>query len=238
VDGTRSLSGLLGSAILGIPVSQYFVPYVGGGLGIKLGDDKFFAWKVDGGVASWLSDILYVKTSVSYDNVRKGLGISVGVGFKFEKNVPAVYRNSDGSTFQRYFSKYLWENNSTPNYVYEDKLVSSEVVKTYQTTQTSTQYIAPRYETRVSGGETVTTEIRENRLGGASWTATTTTPKKVETVQTRDSENRINYYVYNVTVTRKWYTRTFYYKDRAPTTQQIYQDSESAVLVNQFSETM
>jgi hypothetical protein len=76
-------SGLLGSAFLGLRLSKFFIPYVGGGLGVKFNsiDDIGFAWKVDGGIAAWLSNILYVKAGVMYDNIRKDLGVSVGMGF-------------------------------------------------------------------------------------------------------------------------------------------------------------
>jgi hypothetical protein len=230
-------SGLLGSAFLGFPISKFFIPYAGGGLGIQSdGEDISFAWKVDAGIAAWLSGILYIKAGVTYDNIREDLGISAGVGFKVEKNVTAVYRNSDGSTFRRTFTKYLWQDNSTPNYVYGDKFESSELVRTYQKTMTSSSYIPAQYELKTSGGEKSTTTLRD-RNGQTIGTATTTTPRKTETVKAKDAEITTRYYVYNVTVTRNWYTRTYYYKDRAPTTSRVYQDTESAVLVNSFSET-
>jgi hypothetical protein len=239
-SGLAVNSGLLGSLFLGLPLSKFFIPYVGGGLGFNFGgmnDDISLAWKVDGGVTSWLTRILYVKAGVSYDNIREGLGVSVGVGFKLEKSVSAAYRNSDGSTFRRYFSKYLWQNNSTPNSIYGDQFESSEVVRTYQETTSESVYQRAQYEVKTSGGETSTTEIR-GRLGeGVIATATTTTPIKSERVKTADAKTTTYYYVYNVTVTRNWYTRTWYYKDNAPTTQRVYQDVESAVLVNSFSET-
>jgi hypothetical protein len=56
---------------LGFPLSKFFIPYVGGGLGVKLGGtDIDFAWKVDAGVASWLVGPLYVRAGAMYDNVR------------------------------------------------------------------------------------------------------------------------------------------------------------------------
>jgi hypothetical protein len=73
-SGLLVRAGLLGSVFLGIPLSQFFIPYVGGGLGVKFNDldeDTGFAWKVDGGVAAWLTDILYVKAGVMYDNIRE-----------------------------------------------------------------------------------------------------------------------------------------------------------------------
>ncbi|MDR1955602.1 MAG: hypothetical protein LBQ30_01955, partial [Treponema sp.] len=126
---------------------------------------------------------------------------------------------------------------STPNAIYSDEFVSSEIVRTYQRTTSSSSYSPAQYDTRTSGGETSTTEIKEGGLGGRTIaTATTTTPRRTETVKTRDAETTTRYYAYNVTVSRKWYTRTWYYKDREPTTQRVYQDTESAVLVNSFSE--
>jgi hypothetical protein len=234
-------SGLLGSGFLGIirlgTEDNAVIPYVGGGLGVKFNsiDDFSFAWKADGGVA-WLINMLYVKAGVTYDNTRNGLGVSAGVGFKLTKTVSATYRNHDGSTFRRTWPKMLWENNNTPNYVYGDEFVSSEVVRTYQKNTTESSYSPAKYELKTSGGETSTTELRD-RSGRTIATATTTTPKKVENVKTADAEMTTYTYLWNVTVTRKWYTRTYYYKDRIPTTQRVYLDTESAVLVNRFSDT-
>jgi hypothetical protein len=45
------------------------------------------------------------------------------------------------------------------------------------------------------------------------------------------------YYVYDVTVTRNWYTRTWYYKDRDPTTERVYKDTESKMLVDTYFRT-
>ncbi|MDR0624103.1 MAG: hypothetical protein LBG10_06700 [Treponema sp.] len=240
-SGLMVNSGLLGSALVGIIRLGYdtaFIPYVGGGLGVKFNGDEdvSFAWKVDGGAAAWLFETVYVKTGVSYDNIRQGLSITAGVGVKLQKTVSAEYRRGDGSTFRHTFTKYLWQDNSSSNYVYEDKFVSSEVVKTYQTTTTTSQYIAPVYEWKTSGGETVTTTFKD-QYGRTTGTATSKTEEKREYVETKASGYKTTYYVYNVTVTRNWYTRTYYYKDSDPTTQRIYQDTESAVLVNSFSET-
>jgi ribosomal protein L19E len=231
-------SGFLGSAFLGLPLSKYFIPYVGGGLGVKfndIDDDIGFAWKVDGGVAAWLSDILYIKAGAMYDNIRKDLGVSVGVGFKLTKTVSATYRDYNG-TFRRTFTKNLWENNSTPNNVYEDKLVSSEVIRTYQKNTSTSSYTPAQYEFKTSGGETFTTTYQD-QYGRTTGTATTRTPTKDEYVKTREAEMTTRTYLWNVTVTRHWYTRTYYYKDREPTTTRFYQDTESGVQVNSWTET-
>jgi hypothetical protein len=238
ISGLMVNSGLLGSVFLGLPLSNFFIPYVGGGLGFKFNgfDDTGFAWKVDGGVAAWLSNIVYVKAGVMYDNIRKDLGVSVGVGFKLTKTVSATYRDVDGSTFRRIFKKNIWENNSTPNAISEDKFVSSEVVRTYQKNTTDSTHTPAQYELKTSGGETVNTTLRD-RHGKTIATATSKTPTKKELVKTADVKTITYTYVWNVTVTRYWYVRTWYYKDRAPITQRVYQDTESAVLVNQFSRT-
>jgi hypothetical protein len=205
--------GLLGSMFLGLPLSKYFIPYVGGGLGVKVNEDDIgFAWKVDGGVAAWLFDTMYVKAGVMYDNIREDLGVSVGMGFKMDKTVSATYRDYDG-TFRKTFTKSLWQDNSTPNSVYEDEFESSEVVRTYQkTTTTST----------LTGG----------KLGWGIVGEGVPPPTEGEV-----SKITTHTYLWNVTVTRHWYTRTFYYKDRDPTTERVYQDTETPVLVNTFSET-
>jgi hypothetical protein len=231
-------SGLLGSAFLGLRLSRFFVPYIGGGLGVKFGrdDDVSFAWKVDGGVTSWLTNILYIKAGVSYDNIRESMSISAGIGIKLEKTVSAIYRDYGGSTFRWNKTKFLWDDNSTPTRVYEDKFVSSEVVKTYQKNTTSTSYTPAQYEFKTSGGETLTTTYTDSR-GHTVGTATTQIPVKTEYVKTEDAATTTTTYLWNVTVTRKWYTRTWYYKNREPTTEQIYRDEESAVLANRFSET-
>jgi len=232
-------AGLLGSLFLGFPIGDIFRPYVGGGLGIgfgKLFDDYFFAWKLDAGVVAWLSNNLYVKTGYTYDNIRKH-SISVGIGLKLYKTVTDLYRNADGSTFRRTWNNILlWDNSGTPYRIYGDSFAFSEVVRTYQKTTTSSSYSPASYETRTSGGEILTTELQD-QYGRTIGTATTRTPEKTETIKTRDAEITTRYYVYNVTVTRNWYTRTWYYKDRVPTTERVYQDVESAVLVNMFSDT-
>ncbi|GHU80536.1 hypothetical protein FACS189468_0620 [Spirochaetia bacterium] len=88
-SGMAVNSGLLGSVFLGFRLSQYFIPYAGGGLGFKFNDDGAlsFGWKVDAGILSWPINRLYVKAGVMYDNIREDLGVSVGVGFKFAKKV-------------------------------------------------------------------------------------------------------------------------------------------------------
>jgi hypothetical protein len=230
-------SGLLGSVFLGLPLSKFFIPYVGGGLGVKFNDidDIGFAWKVDGGVAAWLSDIVYIKAGAMYDNIRNDLGVSVGVGFKLTKTVSATYRDYNG-TFRVTFTKNLWENNSTSNYVYEDKFDSSEIVRRYQKNTTTSSYTPAQYEFKTSGGETYNTTLKD-RYGNTIGTSTTTTPTRSEYVKTADAETTTRTYLWNVTVTRHWYTRTYFYKDRAPTTTRFYQDTESGVIVNSFSET-
>lgn len=233
----RTESGLLGSLFLELPIGDVFGLYGGGGLGFGFGgEDIAFAWKVDAGALVWLADLCYVKSGVVYDNIRDQLGISVGVGFKLEKEVTATYRNGDGTTFQRRFTKFLWEDNSTSNYVYADEFLSSELVNRYQKTTTASAYIAPKYEMKTSGGETVTTTLKD-QYGRTIGTATSRTEERMEYVETEGSKYETHYYVYNVTVTRNWYTRTYYYKDRAPTTQKIYQDVESAVLVDTYTRT-
>jgi hypothetical protein len=233
-------SGLLGSMFLGIPFSKYFIPYVGGGLGIKDNsqdgnDDIGFAWKLDGGAVSWLTSTMYAKAGVSYDNIRESISVSVGVGFKFEKIVTASYLDYDGSTFTHTFTKFLWNDDSTPAAVYEDEFESSEVVRTYKKTTTSSNYSPAQYEMKTSGGETLTTTLKDQR-GVTVGTATTSTPRKYENVKTKDAAITTYYYIYNVTVKRNWYTRTWYYKDHAPITQKVYQDTESAVLVDTTTE--
>ena len=216
-----SQNGLLGSLFLGFPIGDIFRPYVGGGIGIGfyLGDnvnnivnnDIYFAWKLDAGVQAWLFDSIYINTGYTYDNIRKH-SISVGLGFKLKKNVTSTYRNSDGSTFRRTWTRFLWEDNNTPNSIYEDKFSRSEVVRRYQKTTSET----------VRRPGTVSSEYSLEGGGSAGSSGS------VGTLTTY-------YYVYNVTVTRNWYTRTWYYKDRAPTTENVYEDVESSVLVNQYS---
>ncbi|GHV88813.1 hypothetical protein AGMMS50267_11730 [Spirochaetia bacterium] len=93
VDGVHhqssGYSGLLGSVFLGYNLSKYFIPYAGGGLGFKINGsgDMSFGWKVDAGIISWPTNRLYVKAGAMYDNIREDLGIAVGLGFKFAKNV-------------------------------------------------------------------------------------------------------------------------------------------------------
>jgi hypothetical protein len=138
----RIKSGLLGSLFLELPIGDVFGLYGGGGLGFGFGgEDIAFAWKVDAGALVWLADLCYVKSGVVYDNIRDQPGISVGVGFKLQKYVTATYRNGDGTTFQHRFTKFLWEDDSTSNYVYGDEFLSSEVVNRYQKTTTDSVYI-------------------------------------------------------------------------------------------------
>jgi len=240
MNGTKN--GLLGSLFLGFPIGDIFRPYVGGGLGIGfdlgevINEGISFVWKLDAGMQAWLFDSFYINTGYTYDNIRKH-SISVGVGLKLHKTVTDLYRNADGSTFRRTWNNiYLWDNSGTPDRIYGDSFAYSEVVNTYQTTTTSSSFSPAQYEIRTSGGEILTTTFTD-QYGRSIGTARTTTPVRREEVKTRDAEITTRYYIYNVTVTRNWYTRTWYYKDRAPTTQMIYQDIESAVLVNSFSET-
>jgi hypothetical protein len=232
-------SGLFVSAFGGLRLSKFFIPYVGGGLGIDFNDGESsnftWAWKFDTGVISWLSNIMYVKVGVMHDDIRKDYVMSVGLGFKMEKSVTATYRDYNG-TFQRTFTKHLWNDNSTPNNLYDDKFDYSEIVRRYQRNTTSSSYSPPQYEYKTSGGETYRT-THEDQYGRTIGTSTTTTPEKSEFIRTQEGKTTTHYYLWNVTVTRKWYTRTYYYKDRAPTTKRIYQDSESAVLANSWTET-
>jgi hypothetical protein len=69
------------------------------------------------GVQAWLFDSIYINTGYTYDNIRKH-SISVGLGVKLKKNVTSTYLNSDGSTFRRTWTRFLWENNNTPNSIY------------------------------------------------------------------------------------------------------------------------
>jgi hypothetical protein len=198
-------SGLLGSVFLGFPFSKYFIPYVGGGLGIKDNfqdgsDDIGFAWKLDGGASSWLTNTMYAKAGVQYDNIRESISVSVGVGFKFEKTVTASYLDYDGSTFTRTFTKFLWNDNSTPNYIVDKTFLQSEIVSRIR--------------------KNVTSVATESYIPG-----TRTEPSKIGRVyQIIDT--------YEITVTRDWYTQTYYYKDSAPTSERIYTDTESKVLVD------
>jgi hypothetical protein len=226
-------TGLLGSAFLGFLIGDFFIPYIGGGLGIEYtGTGISFAWKVDAGAAVRPSDVWYVKAGAMYDNVREDLGISVGVGIRLKKTVTATYRGWG----ERTFTKYLWQDNSTPDSIYDDEFVSKEVVNRYRKTTTSSYYSPAQYETRSSGGETVTTTLKD-RSGKTIGTATSTTDRTWEQVKTKDATTTTYYYVYDVTVTRNWYTRTYYYQDRSPATAKVYQDVESAVLVDRYSRT-
>jgi hypothetical protein len=229
--------GLLGSLFLGFPIGKIFRPYVGGGIGYGFHPEKdFFAWKADAGITAWLFDIWYVQTGAKYDNVRDGFSISVGTGIKLKKTVSDLYRNADDSTFRRTWTRSISDKTGTPHRIYGDRFEYSEVVKTYQTTTTSSSYSPAKYEIKTSGGEILTTNFQD-KSGRHIGTATTSTPYKSELVKTRDATLTTRYYVYNVTVNRNWYTRTWYYKDRGPTTERVYQDVESGVLVNMFSDT-
>ena len=129
-------------------------------------------------------------------------------------SVTGIYRNADGSTFERTWDRFIWEDTSTPDRIYEDKFSRSEVVRRYQKTTSETVRGPARHMTASAASE-----------GGGIIGSDHFEPGTLTTY----------YYVYNVTVTRNWYTRTWYYKDRAPTTENVYEDVESSVLVNQYS---
>jgi hypothetical protein len=217
-DGNHSYvgfkGGLLGSLFLGFPIGDIFRPYVGGGIGIGfvgfLGNN-FFAWKLGAGLQAWFFDSFYITTGYTYDNIREH-SISVGVGFKLKKEVTSTYRNADGSTFRRTWTRFLWESNSTPDRIYADKFSHSEFVRRYQKTTSSTVREMGRVQSRVA-------------LKGGGYSGHDGDPGILRTY----------FYVYDVTVTRNWYTRTWYYKDRAPTTENIYEDVEAAVLVDTYT---
>jgi hypothetical protein len=228
-------SGLLGSLFLGLPLIGGFMgPYLGGGLGVGFeGGDISFAWKADAGLmAKLFNDFWHVNAGVMYDNLRGEFSITVGVGLKLYKHVTSTYRYADGSTFPRTWTRFFWQTNTTPGAVYNDVFASSEVVNRYRKTTSSSSYTPSRYEMKTSGGETVT---YKDKYGYTLGTATTKT--KTEFVKTEDAKSTTYFYVYDVTVTRNWYTRTWYYKDGSPTTQRVYQDVESAVFLDKYSRT-
>jgi hypothetical protein len=242
-DDTNGYAGLLGSLFFGFPIGTVFELYGGGGLGVKFlpygGYETIeFAWKVDGGVLVWVSDIGYVKAGVMYDSVRENTNISVGLGVRLFKYITDTYYNDDGTTFPHTITKLRWlDDNSTYNAIYSDKFERSEVVRRYRKTTNSSIYTPSFSRVRTSGGEVLTTEIKDTR-GNTIATATTRTPRKAEVVKSGEAKVTTTYYVYDVTVTRNWYTRTWYYKDdRGTVTQKVYQDTESAVLVDEYSET-
>ena len=230
-------NGVLGSLFLGVPfIGGIFGPYIGGGLGIGFADENaFFAWKADAGLSAKLvNDFWHLKAGVMYDNVREGFSITAGVGLKLYKHVTSTYRNEDGSTFPRTWKRFFWQSTSTPNSIYnsdKDVLVSREVVNRYRKTTNTSTYTPAKYEYKTTGGELV---FSQNSFGTISVAAT---EKKTEYVKTKEAKETTYFYVHDVTVTRNWYNRTWYYKDRAPTTQRIYQDTESAVLVDKYSRT-
>jgi len=241
-----SQNGVLGSLYLGFPIGKIFRPYVGGGIGIgfyfgdnmnnTVNEDIYFAWKLDAGVVAWPTDGFYIKTGYSYDNIRQH-SISVGFGFLLQKEVTDTYRNENGSTFRRTWKRYLWDINDTPNRIYGDTFTGSEVIRVYEQTTNNSVYNPAQYEIRTSGGEVLRTEFRD-QYGMSIGSATTTTPRRTETVQTQAANVTTYYYKWQITVTRNWYTRTWYYKDRAPTTERIYQDVESAVLLDNWMRTI
>jgi hypothetical protein len=211
INNVEERNGFFFSAFWGFRIHKLFIPYAGGGLGFRSGsnDDSPLGWKVNGGITSWVTDFVYVKTGVSYDNVMNGLGVTVGVGLKLEKPVSDTYRYADGSTFRKSFYKKIWEDNSTPNSFYDDQFLYSEIIgKDRRYTSTDEYKDRSRLGIGTLGRET-------------EYIATTTT----------------TYYTWDVTVTRNWYNRTYYYKDRKPTTETVYKDTESAVAVATDSKT-
>jgi hypothetical protein len=105
----------------------------------------------------------------------------------------------------------------TQEATYTDKFTNSEVVRRYQKTTTSSSYTREGQQFNTlsygSNGEVY------GHPGSPGYLIKT-----------------MYYNVYEVTVTRNWYTRTWHYKDnRTPTTQRVYKDTESSVLVNKYS---
>jgi len=112
-----------------------------------------------------------------------------------------------------------------------------EVISVYERTTNNSIYNPAQYDIRTSGGEVLRTEFQD-RNGIPIEAATTSTPEKTELVRTQDASVTTYYYKWEITVTRNWYTRTWHYKDRAPTTEIIYQDVETAVLLDNWARTV
>jgi len=208
--------GILFDLYLSLPVNSMFRPYLGGGIGIGASNHKaYFAWKTAAGTTIWFSNKLwYLTTGISYDNVRKDMGVAIGVGLKLNKTVQGTYRSQNGSTFERTFDKYIWQDNNTPDSFYTDEFAYSEVVDRYQKTTNESVFQASAANLGI--------ESRRGHIGPNN---------------SGEMKTTTYYYVWDVTVTRNWYTRTYYYKDRAPSTEKFYKDKESAVLVDQHLQT-
>ena len=171
-----------------------------------------------------------MNAGVMYDNIRGEFSITAGVGLKLYKHVTSTYRNVNGSAFPRTWKRFFWQAASTPDAVYIDILAYREVVKRYRKTTSSSTYTPAQYEFKTTGGETLTFKDKNRYTLGIA-----TTETKTERVKTEDAKAITYFYVYDVTVTRNWYTRTWYHKDSAPAPQWVYQDEESAVLVDKYS---
>ena len=204
--------GILGSLYLGFPLGKIIRPYAGGGIGIGFTgfENRFFSWKAGAGMQIWFFDSFYLTTGYTYDNIREH-SISIGIGLKFKKNVTSFYMNTDGSKFQRTWDRFIWESNVTPERIYEDNFLESMTIDRYQKTT--------NYTTRenYSGGNYMSTEgsgVSGNPLTGG---------------------RLITYYsVYEITVTRELFTRSWYYKNSPPTAEIVYKDTESSVLVDTY----
>jgi opacity protein-like surface antigen len=211
---TGSRNGILGSIFMGIPVGNVFRPYIGGGLGVgfDLGDagnsGTFFAWKLDAGMLAWLTDAFFIKTGYSFDNIRQH-SVSVGVGFRLRKNVTGRYRNADGTTFERTWTRFIWESSRTPESIFSDTFSHSEIIDRFQRTTIyhTTGIRRVRGRTSVLGGGMV-----GNPGSGGELIA--------------------HFSVYEITVTREWFRRTWYYQTRSPRTEIVFRDVESVILVD------
>ena len=97
---------------------------------------------------------------------------------------------------------------------YEDSFLYSEVINRYQKT------------TNFSYREPSSISTAGTQEGGANMGERGVIGKMITIFD-----------VYEVTVTRNWYVRTWYYKDSAPTTEMVFKDTESTVLVDSYSRT-
>ncbi|GMO20795.1 MAG: hypothetical protein Pg6A_07690 [Termitinemataceae bacterium] len=197
-----------------------FTPYLGAGLGFLLWEENgswateeppfedSLAWKLDAGVFVWLYKSYYIKTGVTYDNVRNGLSVTMGIGLTPHKSITAMYIDENGKPFPHKFTISVFAKNVSPDFFYSDNFDYSEVVD------------RKRVTTRKSLWRPGVWDSGAGLTAGRGWV--------------RDAKTETVHYVHDVTVTRNWYTRTYYYKDRKPTTEKFYQDSDSAVLVDSY----
>jgi len=166
---------------LSLPVNSMFRPYLGGGIGrggiIASYHNPYFAWKAAAGTTIWFnSKRWFLSTGVSCDNVRKDLGVAIGIELKLNKTVQGIL-NQNGSTFEHPFDKYILQDNNTPDSFYTDKFDHSEVVNRHKKTSTKSHYTSANYEFQTSGGEKVTTTLKDSS-GNTVGTATSETSKK------------------------------------------------------------